>query len=182
MNCSEKHVALLRGINVGGNASLPMKELIAVCQALGWANVRTLLQTGNVVFESSEKDRILEEMLEQAVSREFSLNIPVIVRSGKDLAGYLVEVPFPTESQEDPSHLVLYLSKASPLDSAIEGLLSKARSGESVVQYRDAIWIYYPNGIGSSKITPALIDRSIGSPATGRNWSTLRKIHSLCLI
>ena len=75
-----KYVAFLRGINVGGKASVPMKQLSAVCEQLGWNSVTTYLRTGNVVFEASLNAAKLEQELERAVTAEFGWPIPVIVR------------------------------------------------------------------------------------------------------
>ena len=173
------HVALLRGINVGGRATIPMKELALLFLTLGCENVQTYLRTGNLVFESSRDAGELEELFESAIAREFSLSIPVVVRSREQFANYLVNAPFHSESKSDPSHLLLYLSKSLPLDTAVGDLLVKAAAGESAKQAEDAIWIYFPDGIGRSKVTPSIVDRSIGSPATGRNWNTLLKISEL---
>lgn len=175
-----KYVALLRGINVGGKASVPMKELCVVCRRLGWENVTTYLRTGNVVFDTSLKAAQLEEALEYGITKEFGLSVPVIIKSGNNFSVYLSNVPFSLELQNDPSHVIMYFSKSTPAISEVDALLSKASAGESVIQKGDTIWIYYPKGIARSKITPAVIDRSIGSPATGRNWNTLIKIQALC--
>ena len=174
-----KHIALLRGINVGGKATVPMKELALLFTDLGCGNVRTYLRTGNIVFESQRESGELEKAFECAISKEFSLSIPVVVRSGERFSEYLVNTPFPSESKKDPSHLLLYLSKNPPLESAVAQLLQKAAAGESVMQRDDGIWIYYPDGIGRSKVSPTIIDRSIGSSATGRNWNTLLKVSEL---
>ena len=171
-----KHVALLRGINVGGNTAVPMAQLKGICEDLGWENVSTLLRSGNVVFASSLPDTKLEEQLQGALDEAFGISFPVVVRSRKRFSAVLSENPFEEETAEDPSRVILYLSKRAPAPSAHESLAAKASAGESVVQQRGGVWIHYPNGLARSKVTPAVIDRAFGSAATGRNWKTLVKL------
>ena len=102
-----------------------------------------------------------------------------IVRSCTHFASYLSNVPFTEATQEDPSHVVLYLSKSAPVATAVNDIQSKASAGESVIQMGDTVWIHFPKGIGTSKLSPTVIDRSIGSPATRRNWNTLVKMREL---
>src|SRR5690348_17017594 len=107
------YVALLRGINVGGNARVPMKELQKLCSSFGWSDVQTYLQTGNVSFRALGPTG-LEVTLEAGLSATFGLTIPVIVREKEILKGHLSHTPFEQASRDDPSHLLLYLSKRHP--------------------------------------------------------------------
>lgn len=174
-----RKVALLRGINVGGKAAVPMIELASVLSQLGCTNVSTYLRTGNVIFDAPRSEGQMEEIMERAIANEFGLSVPVIVKSVEAFSALLLNVPFSDEARSDPSHVLLYLSKSPPIATAIEGLQAKVTAGEAIIRQGDEIWIHYPDGIGKSKITPTVIDRSIGSPATGRNWNTLVKLRDL---
>jgi uncharacterized protein (DUF1697 family) len=174
------YVALLRGINVGGNNKLPMKPLEEVCAAIGWTGARTHLQTGNIVFNASGKSDALEKQLERAIQEKFGFPITVVVRDAGNFEGYISQVPFAAEVVADPSHVLLYISKLPPRADAAKVLTSLARADEAVVVAGGVLWIYFPDGIGSSKLTPAVIDRAVGSTATGRNWNTVLKIQELC--
>jgi uncharacterized protein (DUF1697 family) len=169
------YAALLRGINVGGKTKIPMKELVKLCESFGWSDVTTLLQTGNVLFRASGSTA-LESTLEAGIAAQFGLTISVVIRETAILKAHLAQTPFEKASRDDPSHLLLYLSKRPPEPTAIESIRSRATAGELIESQDEAIWIHFPNGIGRSKITPSVMDRAVGSPATGRNWNTFTKL------
>ncbi|MDP9347718.1 MAG: DUF1697 domain-containing protein [Gemmatimonadota bacterium] len=169
-------IALLRGINVSGRNQLPMAELRSLCAGLGWGDVRSYIQSGNLVFGADADPASLEAGLEQAISRRFGLSIPVLVRAAADWPGYVAANPFPDASRTEPNLVMLALSKAAPRPGAVEGLRERAAGGEQVAQVGDALWIHYAGGAGRSKLTPALLDRLAGSPVTTRNWRTVLKL------
>lgn len=168
-------VALLRAVNVGGR-KLPMAELRALCARLGWTDVATYIQSGNVVFSAPGRPEVNEETLERAIEQEFGLDVPVVVRSQADWAKYPGLSPFPDAAKEEPNKLHLLLSKHPPAKDAAETIQARARAGERVKQAGDGLWIHYPEGAGASKLSPSLIDRAIGSPATARNFNTVLKL------
>jgi len=172
-------VVLLRGINVGGHNKLPMPELRSLCTELGWENVQSYIQSGNLVLQAGVPAASLEAELERAIERRFGLSITVIVRAGADWPAYVKGNPYPEASQSEPSLVMLALSKAPPKADAVEGLREHALSGERIVQVGDGLWIHYPGGAGRSKLSPALLDRLVGSPVTARNWRTVLKLDEL---
>jgi uncharacterized protein (DUF1697 family) len=171
-----RHVALLRGINVGANRKVPMARLRALCAGLGWAEVETYIQSGNLVFAASGSAAALEAALEQAIAGEFGFDIAVIVRSAGDWPGYVAGNPFPEAARDAPNRLMLHLSKRPPAAGAEEAIAAKAAAGEQVRRVGDALWIHYPQGAGTTKISPNLLDRAAGSPVTARNWRTVLTI------
>lgn len=173
-----RYVALLRAVNVGG-CNLPMAELRDVCAELGWEKVATYIQSGNVVFEASGKPAALEAALERAVAKRFGFERPVIVRSAKEWTDYAAGSPFPEAERDEPNRLMLGLAKAQPNADAPAMLEAKAAAGERVRLKRDALWIHYPAGAGTSKLTPALFDKAAGSPVTQRNWRTVLKLQEM---
>lgn len=172
-------IALLRGINVGGHNKVPMAELRALCEALGWAEVRSYVQSGNLVFEAAGEPGGLEAELERAIERTFELSIAVVVRAAADWPGYVAGNPFPGASESAPNAVMLALSKAPPKPGAVEGLLERAVDGERVERVGDALWIHYAGGSARSKLSPALLNRLVGSPVTLRNWRTVLKLDEL---
>jgi len=172
-------IALLRGINVGGHNKVPMAELRALAEELGWAEVRSYVQSGNLVFEAEGEPASLEAELERAIERTFELSIAVIVRAAADWPAYVAGNPFPGASESAPNAVMLALSKAPPKSGAVEGLLERAAGGERVERVGDALWIHYAGGSGRSKLSPALLDRLVGSPVTTRNWRTVLKLDEL---
>ena len=166
-------IALLRGINVGGRSKVPMAELRTLCEKLGWVGVRTYIQSGNVVFESDGKAPALEAALEEALSAHFGFSPAVIVRSAAQLKALAAANPFPEASEAEPNRVLVGLSKAKPKAGAADAIRLKAAPGEQIEEAGGALWFHYPEGVGRSKLTPALIDRAVGSPLTARNWRTI---------
>lgn len=171
-------VALLRAVNVGGR-KLPMAELRALCAELGWADVATYIQSGNVVFTAPGRPAALEKVLEEAIGREFGIDVPVIVRTAAEWAHYPPANPFPKAAEDEPNRLMLLLAKAMPAQGAEEVIQARAVAGERVRRVGDALWFHYPEGAGTSKLTPSMIDRAIGSPATARNYNTVLKLDAM---
>ena len=173
-----RYVALLRAVNVGG-AKLPMAELREVCAALGWQGVRTYIQSGNVVFDSDDAPAALEAALEAAVEQRFGFARPVIVRTAGQWAEYAAGSPFPAQQQTQPNYLLLGVAKAPVAVGAAQVLQARAAAGEEVRQAADALWIWFPDGSGVSKLTPAAIDKAAGSPVTTRNWRTVCRLQEM---
>jgi uncharacterized protein (DUF1697 family) len=172
-------IALLRGINVGGKHRVPMPELRALCVDIGCENVRTYIQSGNVVLTSRETAAALERRLEQAIEQQFGFSVPALVRSASSWASYVKSNPFPGEAEREGNWVLLVLSKLPPSASAASELQQRAAQGERVVKQGDAVWIHYAGGVGRSKLSPAVLDRHVGSPVTARNWRTVLKLSEM---
>lgn len=168
-------VALLRAVNVGGR-KLAMAELRELGAELGLEDVATYIQSGNLVFAARGKPAALEAELERAIEKKLGLKVPVIVRTAAQWSVYPDSVPFAAAARDEPNRLMLILAKAAPAVDAEAAIQARAAAGEKVKRAGDALWIHYPQGAGQSKLTPSLIDRAIGSPATSRNYKTVLKL------
>src|SRR5690242_7628158 len=122
----DKFIALLRGINVSGHNKVPMAELRSLCADLGWRDVQSYIQSGNLVFQANAKPARLEAELEQAIERQFGLSIAVIVRAAASWPAYVEGNPYPEASESEPNHVMLALSKAPPKPDAAEKLQERA--------------------------------------------------------
>lgn len=171
-------VALLRAVNVGGR-KLPMAELRAHCATLGWSNVTTYIQSGNIVFDTDATPAEAEVALEALIAREYGYEAPTIVRTADQWERYAPECPFPGAARATPNYLLLLVSKRPPAAGAVEAIQSRAAAGEVVRQAGDGIWIHFPNGSGTSKITPSIMDKAIGSTATSRNYRTVMTLQEM---
>lgn len=171
-------IALLRAVNVGGR-KLPMAELRDLCGELRWKDVETYIQSGNLVFRAEGKPKALEERLEKAIQERFGLDVPVIARTASQWADCLAANPFAEVARDEPGRLQLLVSKRPPADGAAAKLTERAQAGERVESAGGALWLHYPEGVGRSKLTPALIDRTCGSPSTARNWRTAVKLREM---
>ena len=179
MKKPQAFLALLRGINVGGNNRIPMASLSSLCTKTGWTEVQTYIQSGNIVFSADAMPAALEAKLERALKKQFGFGIPVIVRPASAWTSYLKNNPFSKESAKEPKFVQLALSKMPPKADAAKELQARAANGEKIVQKGDAFWIYFQGGVGTSKLSPSLFDRMIGSPTTLRNWRTVLKLAEL---
>jgi uncharacterized protein (DUF1697 family) len=172
-----KFVALLRGINVGGANKIAMADLRRHCAGLGWIGVETYIQSGNLVFAAAEgRAAKLEVRLEREIENRLGLRIPVIIRTAAEWRRLAAGNPFPEAAEKEPNRLMLLLSKKPPAKDAADMIQDRARAGERVARQGEALWIHYPQGAGKSKLSPALIDRLVGSPATSRNYRTVAKL------
>jgi uncharacterized protein (DUF1697 family) len=170
------HIALLRGINVGGNRKVPMADLRQLCEKAGLAKVETYIQSGNVVFTSKSAARALEAKLEGAIESQFGFKVDVLVRTKADWAIYAAGNPLLEASAVSPNHVMMLLSKLPPKTDAVATLRPRAMAGERIEAAGQALWIHYPAGAGTTKLTPALLDRALGSPVTARNWRTVQEL------
>ena len=171
-------VALLRGINVGGNKSIRMAELKALLEGLGLENVKTLLNSGNVVFTASKGSGALTKELEDAVEKEFGFRPTIVLRTKARLKKILDANPFPDMAKDDPSHL-LVMTLAKEAKTGAKASLAKAYSGPEEIEIKgENVYVSYPNGIGKSKLTNALLEKHVGV-GTARNWNTLTKLVAL---
>jgi uncharacterized protein (DUF1697 family) len=174
------YVALLRGINVGGNKLVSMSDLRDLASQIGLANPRTYVQSGNLVFEADEPDgRNLEKRLEESVLSNCRTRCDVIVRSAEEWREVIEGNPFPREAEQDPGHLLVQFLK-EPVDAqAIEALRSANPGREQIVASARHLYITYPDGIGDSKLAATLLNKHLPTPSTGRNWNTVLKLAPL---
>lgn len=174
------HIALLRAINLAGRNQVAMTDLRELLVQLGFVNVRSLLQTGNLVFEGRARSSGgLEGLLEREVFGRLGLRTDVFVRSAKDWKTIVSGNPFRQEAERDPAHLLVVFLKDAPTAKAVD-TLQDAISGREVVRARGRhAYVVYPDGIGRSRLTNAVIEKHLGTRGTARNWNTVLKLGAL---
>jgi uncharacterized protein (DUF1697 family) len=173
------HLALLRGVNVGGNKGVPMAELRALAGALSLGNPRTLLQSGNLVFSSEGAEPAeLERRLEAAIAEKLGVETEVCVRPAAVWRRVVQANPFPEAARADPAHLLLVAFKAPPRSDGPETLAAAYDGPEQLRLAEGHAYIVYPDGVGRSKLTPALLGRHLGQ-GTARNWNTVLKLERM---
>jgi uncharacterized protein (DUF1697 family) len=172
-------IALLRGINVGGNKKVPMAELRALCEELGFTDVQTFIQSGNAIFQTSGTPVAIEKKLEARIADHFGFSVDTLVRSAKDWPSLISGNPFVEACAADPQHVLMALAKRTPSADAVSALRARAQDGERIEAAGEAIWFHYPNNMARTKLSPALIDRLVGSPVTARNYRTVVKLAEL---
>ncbi|MCC6874621.1 MAG: DUF1697 domain-containing protein [Sandaracinaceae bacterium] len=170
------HIAFLRGINVGGKRSLPMKRLVAIFEAAGGEDVRTYIQSGNVVFRARRAAGLAERVTED-IEEQFGFQVPVVLRTAGELGAVPGACPFPAS---EPKALHVAFLAERPPDSKI-ALLDPSRSpGDRFAVIGKDIHLCLPNGVGKSKLTNEYFDRALGTTSTLRNWRTVLELIRLC--
>lgn len=173
------HVALLRGINVGGRNKVAMADLRDVVTSAGHTEVATYIQSGNVVFTSKKTDpAALGAALERAVKKRFGLPISVVVLSRADLAKVVADNPYPDETNPRALHAVFRNDDAgtdtrAAVATAEERAKAKGDPGEAVIVGR-TLFMHTPDGLGRSELATQLSRTSVGG--TARNWATVTKL------
>jgi uncharacterized protein (DUF1697 family) len=168
-------IALIRGINVGSTRKLPMAELRAACAEMGLGEVRTYIQSGNLVLDRGSTGDV-ETSIEDLVRARFGHDVPVIVRTAARWRALIDACPFPDEAEAAPKALHLLVCKRPPAKDAVDALRERAQHGEKIAAWGSEIAIHFTSGAADTKLSPTLIDRLVGSPATARNWNTVRKL------
>jgi uncharacterized protein (DUF1697 family) len=171
------HIALLRGINVGGNKKVAMADLRELLTQLGFADPRSLLQSGNLVFRSdARKSADLERLLDAETEKRLGLKTEFFVRTAKEWKAVVESNPFPEEAESDPGHLVVMFLKDAPDAESVDALQAAITGREIVRAVGRQAYITYPDGIGDSRLTNAVIEKKLGTRGTGRNWNTVMKL------
>jgi uncharacterized protein (DUF1697 family) len=170
MELMNTYVAFLRGINVGGNTMVSMKELAAICADIGFENVRTYLNSGNVIFQSPLPERELQQQLETALSEKTGKDIRVVIRSSGDLERVVKDNPF---TEAVPSQVGVLLGTEPIPENVLAEFVIMGR--EQVVIGKREVYVHYPDGMGRSKLRwpPSLRN------GTMRNINTLTKLAGL---
>ncbi|MDH5638603.1 MAG: DUF1697 domain-containing protein [Nitrospinota bacterium] len=168
-------IALFRGINVGGASILPMRDLASICQKLGFTEVRTYIQSGNVVFHSPEGlAPHLTKRIGAAVMKSHGFKPNVILISLDELEKAASSNPFP-EAEKDPKSLHFFFLAELPSNPDMERLEQVKSDSEAFVLRGQVFYLHAPDGIGRSKLA-AKAEKLIGVAATARNWRTVRKV------
>ena len=174
------HVALLRGVNVGGRQMVAMARLRDVCADAGLSGARTLLQSGNVVFESREKKPVaLERLLEDEIESVFGLHVDVMVRSAPELSAVVSANPFAKEARTDPARLLVMFCKDAIDAKSVKALQASITGRERVSAEGRQLYIVYPDGVGRSKLAGTAIEKRLATRGTARNWNTVLKLHAM---
>ncbi len=172
------YIALFRGVNVGGNNILPMKELAALLEGLGGRNVKTYIQSGNAVFQHQAGDAAgLADRIGAAIKASHGFEPQVLLLDSADMAQAITANPFP-QAESEPKTLLLYFLVAAPQNLDLPTLDSLRQDNEQFKLIGNVFYLYVPEGIGRSKLA-ARAEKLLGVAATARNWRTVCKVMAL---
>jgi uncharacterized protein (DUF1697 family) len=167
-------VIMLRGINLGPNRRVPMADLRALFSDAGYEDVRTYVQSGNVVLQSTAQPAQLEREASRLISERFGFDVPVVVRTARQLAAVVKRNPLGDVASEPKRYQVSFLSAKPPV-TVVRALEETAVGEERVVCHGREIYSWHPDGVARSKLASALSGKKLGT-ATARNWTTVEAL------
>lgn len=171
------HIALLRAINLGGRNRVAMADLRDFLSQLGFDEPRSLLQSGNLVFRSDTRSpAAVERRLEAEAARHLGFETDFFVRSAAEWGTIVAGNPFPEEARRDPQRLLVMCLKDAPAAGDVRALREAIRGRETVRTDGRTAYIVYPDGVGRSRLTTALLEKKLRTRGTGRNWNTVLKL------
>lgn len=170
------NVALLRGINVGGKNKLPMKELAAMFVDAGCNDVRTYIQSGNVLFRAKPTlDKDIPSLMSASILSRFGYRVPVVTRTTRELQEIVQANPFVEHSAEADKLHVAFLSEM-PDRADVDALDPNRSSPDEFAVLGREIYLYCPNGLARTKLTNNYFDSTLSTTSTMRNWKTVLKL------
>ena len=176
---SFRYIALLRGINVGGKHKLPMKALVALFEAQGARNVRSYIQSGNVLFDASAQlAKQLTTAIPKAIETDFGFAAPIVLRAHDDVRVAFEKNPWLAEGR-DPSHLHLGFLPKTPRPALVKALDPHRSPTDGFRIMADHVYLHIPGGMAKTKLTTSFFDRGLATTMTVRNWKTVTKLIEL---
>jgi uncharacterized protein (DUF1697 family) len=170
-----RYVALLRGINVGGHRKVPMVALRDLAAELGFEDVRTYVASGNLVFAGAGDSAAIEARLERAIADRFGFPVDVVIRSAAQWRAHAGANPMMEESERHPNQVMMVTGKQAPTQADVDALAKRASANERVILAREAIWIWYGDGAGRSRLGAA----TPKGVWTSRNWRTVQTLDEM---
>jgi uncharacterized protein (DUF1697 family) len=170
-------VSMLRAVNVTGHNKISMEALRALYDSLGLRNAQTYIQSGNVVFRTSRRDPShLADRIADAIQDRFGFRPTVVVRTCSDLRGAIARNPFPEQAATEPGKLLVAFLSGDPDPEARDKVLGIKAGQEELRIVGRELYIYFPDGQGRSKLSLPLIEKTLKTTGTGRNWNTVSQL------
>jgi uncharacterized protein (DUF1697 family) len=174
-------ISILRGINVSGQKKVLMEDLKSIYTDLGFSEVTTYIQSGNVIF-STPGDRSageLSDRIEKAIENKYHFQVPVIIRSAPEIKAVLASNPFLTENGIDPDKLHVTFLGSEPQPSALSAIQTFDFPPDRFGIIGREVYLYCPGGYGNTKLSNSFFESKLKVKATTRNWKTVGKLGEL---
>jgi uncharacterized protein (DUF1697 family) len=171
----ERQIVLLRGINIGPNRRIAMPQLRELLASAGFEDVRTYVQSGNVVLSSGLSPEALAGDCQERIAQRFGFDVPVIVRTREDLERVVALNPLGEVADDPKRYQVTFLSEELD-DGVLRELRALAHESERVVAIGREVYAWHPEGAARSKLWARLAGTRLGATATSRNWTTVRTL------
>lgn len=173
------YIALLRGINVGGHKKVPMAELRELLTKSGLENIKTYIQSGNVIFQSQENDiKVLEHKIQNAILIHFGFEVSILVRTNNDIESIFNNCPFSEEKKVSSYFIIL---NEAPEKDLLDVISKQTTPNEEFSINKNCVYIFYALGAGKAKLGVNWFERKLKITATARNYKTMVKLLSLSI-
>ena len=170
------NISLLRGINVGGHAKIKMKELAEMYESLGFKNVKTYVQSGNVVFDAAGEPDKLSKNIESGIKKQFALDVKVMVRTPEEIKRIIKANPFLKRKGIDIIRLHVVFLSAKPEPAIVKDLKVNKKESEEFIIAGSEIYLYFPKGMGTAMLQPGILEKKLNVAATARNWNSVNAL------
>lgn len=176
-------VSLLRGINVGGHHPIRMPALKALYESLGFVDVATYIQSGNVVFKTTREDAsAIEDLIEKILFKTFAFPVAVVVRTPSQLGKVIKANPYAGREGIDINRLAVAFLKSRPTAALIRNLATAAaKTTDEYLVAGSAVYLHCPNGFARTLLTNTFFEKHLKIGATARNWKTISTLYAMCI-
>lgn len=176
-----KYISILRGINVSGQKKIKMLDLKLLYESVGFQDVVTYIQSGNVIFEASDKNvSNIKTLIEEAIEKKYKFYVPVEIRTNREIENIIKNSPFGAiDLAEDGTKVLVTFLGAKPDKVKVSTVLGYVISPEKLVVKGKEVYLYCPNGYGKSKLSNTFLENKLGVEATTRNWKSVHKLYEL---
>jgi len=174
----QTYISFLRGINMTGHNSIKMTDLKVLYKNLGFKDVETYIQSGNVIFSAAEElqFRNISLEIERAIHDRFTYNVPVFIRTVEEMKKLISANPFLNEKKFEPSKVAVIFLYEKSSEAQIQKVLNIDYPPDKFRIIGSEIFIYCPNGFGKTRLYTNFFEKKMGVPGTGRNWRTIKKL------
>jgi uncharacterized protein (DUF1697 family) len=178
-----KYISILRGINVSGQKKIKMADLKSLYELLGFQNVVTYIQSGNVIFHTSGKNRDdLKVTIEKAIEEKYKFHVPVELRTNHEIENIISNCPFGSVNlAEDGTKVLVTFLSSEPQEMMASDIQKHVVAPEKLVVQGKEVYLYCPNGYGKSKLSNTFLEKKLNVEATTRNWRSVYKLHELSM-
>ncbi len=178
-----KYVSILRGINVSGQKKIKMTDLKSLYASLGFQDVITYIQSGNVIFTTDSNNKTeLKEKIEKAIEEKYAFRVPVVIRTHREISDIIDNNPLgPIDLVKDGTRVLLTFLSSQPSQDRISELQHHVAAPEQLFVTKKEVYLYCPNGYGKSKLSNTFLEKKLGVRATTRNWKSVLKLYELSL-
>jgi len=176
------YIAMLRGINIGPHKRMKMEKLRASCEGMGLSNVKTYIQSGNVIFRAGNfSSDALSKKMGECIMRDFGFSADVISRTREEMKRIIDDNPFTKERGVDVSKLHVVFLPHPPTPTALKKLHGLTLTPDRVQGSGNEIYLYFPNGVSGSSLWKHPLDKVLSVSGTMRNWNTVNKLYEIAM-